>query len=234
MFETKPHLYGRRKGPKVGKHQADLMQNLLPSLRIDIDPEQPSEDINVQTLFEPSIADITSNLWLEIGFGDGEHFIWQAIQNPTIGFIGCEPFINGMGKCLEKIEQYDLQNIRLYDNDARFLLDRLPTASVSRVFILFPDPWPKKRHHKRRFIARDNLDRLARVMRPQAILRIASDIDSYLKSIMLGLTQHKAFIWCDETANAWRTRKPDWPQTRYERKALREGRKPAYLTFQRI
>ncbi|MEM7619209.1 MAG: tRNA (guanosine(46)-N7)-methyltransferase TrmB [Pseudomonadota bacterium] len=229
MYDNKPQLYGRRKGQKLGKQQNHLLESFLPELHIDIDLQAPEKTLELESMFSNEI----SEYWLEIGFGDGEHFIWQANANPDVGFIGCEPFLNGMGKCLVSVHENAIKNIRLYDNDARFLLDRLPECSLNRVFILFPDPWPKRRHHKRRFITKDNLDRLARVMKSGAQLRIASDIDSYITSILLALQHHKDFTWRDETAEDWRIRKKDWPETRYERKALREGRKPAYLTFMR-
>lgn len=229
MHDCKPHLYGRRKGPKLSQRQDELLRRLLPQLKIDIDPRNREPNLKPAQLFSNTLSD----LWLEIGFGSGAHLFWQAQRHPDIGFIGCEPFINGLSKLLVLIDDAGLQNVRVYDNDARFLLDCLPPSSLGRVFLLFPDPWPKKRHFKRRFVSEDNLDRLARVMRSGADLRIASDIASYIQTILRCFHYHDAFIWLDDSAEDWRTRGPDWPETRYERKALNEGRKPAYLSFRR-
>ena len=219
-------VFGRRKGHALRKHQAALIENLLPRLKLDLSAPAPDP----ARLFATPVTQV----WLEIGFGGGEHLAWQAEQNPDIGFLGCEPFINGVAKLLAEIERRDLANIRIHDGDAREALDWLPDASIGRVFVLHPDPWPKRRHWKRRFIGPDNLDRLARVMAQGAELRIASDWPDYLDWMLRLLVPHPAFVWTARWASDWRARPADWPETRYEAKAIREGRMPAYLIFRRV
>lgn len=172
-------------------------------------------------------------VWLEIGFGGGEHLVAQAQAHPTIGFIGCEPFLNGVAKVLSEINDNGLHNIRLCDDDARPLLDRLPEASVDRAFVLFSDPWPKKRHHKRRFFVKENLDRLARVLKDGAELRIASDHMEFLGWSLERLLAHTGLQWAARSADDWRFPPKDWVRTRYEEKALDRGERPAYLIFNR-
>src|SRR5882724_1617106 len=158
--------YGRRKGPKLRARQAGLLETLLPKLALTPAPGRDPRDY-----FDSKV----SSVWLEIGFGAGEHLAWQAEANSDIGIIGAEPYVAGMAKLLAKIADTNLANIRLYTEDARDILAALPDASLSRIFLLFPDPWPKTRHHKRRFIQMEMLDALARVMQPGAELRFATD-----------------------------------------------------------
>ena len=165
------------------------------------------------------------------GFGSGEHLVSQAKAHPEIGFIGCEPYINGIVKVLSSIEEGNIGNIRIYDDDAVHVISRLSPKSVDRVFLLFPDPWPKKRHAKRRFVTRENADHLANIMKDGGELRIASDIGAYVRSTLLTFADHKAFAWVDDGPHSWNIRTPDWPPTRYEQKALRADRKPVYLRF---
>ena len=174
-----------------------------------------------------------SGVVLEIGFGGGEHLAAGAIAHPETGFIGCEPFTNGVAKLVRAVEEAGLANVRIHDNDARDLLDWLPDESLERVDLLYPDPWPKTRHWKRRFVGADNLDRLVRVLKPGGIFRFASDIDSYVAWTLTEVRRHGRFDWLARSAADWRTPWPGWPGTRYEAKALREGRKGHYLTFQR-
>lgn len=223
-----PHrvVFGRRKGHALRKRQAMLLETLLPRLRLDL--AAPAAD--PATLFAVPVGEV----WLEIGFGGGEHLAFQAAQNPDIGFIGCEPFVNGVAKLLAAVERGGLANIRIHDGDAVAVLDWLPDAALARVFLLHPDPWPKKRHWKRRFVAAGNLDRLARVMAPGAELRIASDWPDYVDWMLRRLTAHPAFAWTARCAADWRGRPADWPETRYAAKAAREGRVSAYLRFRRI
>ena len=183
-------------------------------------------------LFDPA-APLAAPLWLEIGFGSGEHLAWQAASHPDQLLVGSEVYRNGIASLLGQIEARGLTNIRLWPEDARDLLDRLPDGAVGRVFLLFPDPWPKARHAERRFIGPGNLQSLARIMAPGALLRVATDDPTYLAWILDHLPAHPSFRWRAEGAEDWRRRPDDWPPTRYEQKALREGRKPAYLTFQR-
>jgi tRNA (guanine-N7-)-methyltransferase len=216
------HLYGRRKGPKMSTHQEHLLETLLPKLTLDI-----RAGADPRSYFE-SVDDV----WLEVGFGAGEHLHWQAQQNPRIGLIGAEPFVNGVAKLLSKFDGAPPANIRLHMDDARAIIDALPDASLGRVFILFPDPWPKTRHHKRRFIQTEMLDTLARVMRPGAELRFGSDDAPLVEYTLERLMAHPSFTWLATSAEDWRTRPLDWPQTRYEAKQLHGV--PAFLRFQRI
>ena len=168
-------------------------------------------------------------MWLEIGFGGAEHLLWQASRHPGVGLIGCEVFEDGVVKALAGIEQNDLNNVRLYTDDARALLRWIPAGSLDRVFILFPDPWPKKRHVKRRLISPAFLGSLARAMAPGGELRIATDIGDYARTMMLALREHPEFAWTAERPRDWRERPPDWPETRYEAKAKAAGRRCYYL-----
>jgi tRNA (guanine-N7-)-methyltransferase len=175
-----------------------------------------------------------SSLWLEIGFGGGEHLAAQARAHPDIGFIGCEPFVNGIAKLLRVVAQENLGNIRIWDQDAAELIDALPPRSIARAYLLYPDPWPKRRHRKRRFISDQNLVSVARVLAPRAEFRFATDIDDYAGWALARIMRSTAFRWAADCAADWRQPWTDWPGTRYEAKALREGRKPSYLTFERL
>ncbi len=170
--------------------------------------------------------------WLEIGFGGGEHLAHQAALHPEIGIIGCEPYINGIAGLLKHIDDHKLHNIRIYSEDARLLMERLPDASLERVFILYPDPWPKARHHKRRLISTEFLNALARVMKPGAELRLATDHADYCAWMLEHLLSHSAFEWTAKICDDWLNPPPDWISTRYEQKAL-AGR-PTYLDFHAV
>lgn len=172
-------------------------------------------------------------LWLEIGFGGGEHLAQQAATYPAIGMIGCEIFENGIVKLLGEARRHGLGNLRLFVEDARLLIAALPEGSLARVFILFPDPWPKLRHHKRRIVSTETLDRLAFAMADGAELRLATDDRDYLSWMLERATAHSAFEWLARGPEDWRQRPEDWPATRYEQKALAAGRAPAFLRFQR-
>jgi len=215
-------LFGRRKGPKLSPHQERLLETLLPQLALTLEPGR-----DPRSYFSALIDDV----WLEIGFGAGEHLLWQAAHHSNVGVIGAEPYISGMAKLLSKAaaDEGAPANIRLYSDDARNILDALPDASLARVFLLFPDPWPKTRHHKRRFVQRETLDTLARVMKKGAEFRFASDDAGYLNWTLERLTAHSAFQWTAACAGDWHTRPADWPQTRYEAKELHG--KPAFLRF---
>ena len=173
------------------------------------------------------------DIWLEIGFGGGEHMVHQASQNPNVGFIGCEPYINGVAMLLGKIRDAGCENIRIHPGDARDMFDVLPPESVSRAFLLYPDPWPKKRHHRRRFVTQDHLKPLHSVLKPGAIFRVATDIPDYVRQT-LEEAPKAGFEWLAERPQDWREPWGDWISTRYEQKALREGRTPHYLTFRRL
>jgi tRNA (guanine-N7-)-methyltransferase len=215
------NLYGRRKGPKMSAHQEDLLQTLLPKLTPRIE----------QRADPRSYFDTVDDVWLEVGFGAGEHLYWQVQHHPRTGLIGAEPFVNGVAKLLSKFDDEAPRNIRLHMGDARDIIDALPDASLGRVFILFPDPWPKTRHHKRRFIQTQMLDNLARVMKPGAELRFGSDDAPLVEYTLERLMAHSCFTWLATRAEDWRTRPADWPQTRYEAKQLHGV--PAFLRFVR-
>jgi tRNA (guanine-N7-)-methyltransferase len=220
-------FYGRRKGRPLKPRQADVTETLLPALRLDLAAPAPAD---LATLFPRPV----SRVILEIGFGGGEHLLNLAATEPDTGFIGCEPFVTGMAKALSEIGHRGIDTIRLHPDDAVAVLDWLPDASLDRVYLLYPDPWPKKRHWKRRFVSADTLDRLARVTKPGAEFRFASDIDTYVDWTLRHVRDHGAFRWMAETADDWRRPWAGWPGTRYEAKALREGRPPAYLRFVRV
>jgi tRNA (guanine-N7-)-methyltransferase len=174
-----------------------------------------------------------SAIWLEIGFGGGDHLAAQAEIHPDIGFIGCEFFENGIEKLLAQIESRRLRNVRIYTDDARLLIAALPPASIARMFVLFPDPWPKRRHHKRRIISRETLDRLGEIMCDAAELQLATDDGDYLSWMLERVTDHPAFEWMARRPTDWRDPPPDWAPTRYEQKARAAGRRPAFLVFRR-
>jgi tRNA (guanine-N7-)-methyltransferase len=198
----------------------------LPSVALDLAQSPPSRPAD---LFAPPVAEV----WLEIGFGGGEHLVWQARANPGVGLIGCEPFQDGVVKVLDAIETGHLANIRLHADDARPLLRWLPAASIGRAFVLFPDPWPKKRHRKRRLVSPATLAELARVMRSGAELRLATDHGEYAAAMMLAVEAQGEFRWTAASPSDWRRRPVDWPSTRYEQKALAQGRRCTYLRFRR-
>jgi tRNA (guanine-N7-)-methyltransferase len=195
-------------------------------LRIDL-PEQGHLD--PQRLFPVPPAE----LWLEIGFGAGEHLAEQATAHPDIGFLGAEVFENGVVKLLAEVRRRDLANVRILVDDARLLLAALPDACLGRVFILFPDPWPKQRHHKRRMVSPAALDQLARTMKAGAELRLATDDADYLRAMLELVPAHPGFVWQARRPADWLRRPPDWPATRYEAKALAAGRIPHFLRFTR-
>ena len=218
--------YGRRKGKRLSPRKERLIAELLPRLRPDLAQPAPHD---LRALFPVAVREV----WLEIGFGSGEHLLWQADRNPDVGLIGCEPFINGVATLLGAIEDRGIETIRVHDGDARDVLAWLPAASIARAFILFPDPWPKKRQMKRRLISPSLVEALARVMRPGAELRFASDDEDYAGQVLLAVTRSGAFRWLATKAGDWRERPQDWPETRYERKALGEGRQPICLRLAR-
>jgi tRNA (guanine-N7-)-methyltransferase len=215
-------FYGRRKGKRLRATQDELVRTLLPRLRVDACTPLKGFDIPI------------SALRLEIGFGGGEHLAAQARAHPEIGFIGCEPFVNGVAKLLAVIDREGLSNIRIWDADATELIDLLPPRSIAGAYLLYPDPWPKRRHRKRRFVSDESLAALARIMPPGAQLRFATDIDDYAGWVLARVLRSRAFAWTAERPDDWRQSWADWPGTRYEAKAGHEGRRPAYLTFERV
>ncbi|MBI1212478.1 MAG: tRNA (guanosine(46)-N7)-methyltransferase TrmB [Alphaproteobacteria bacterium] len=217
-------LYGRRVGKPLRAHQQSLIETRLAEFSVPQDGP-----IDLRAMFPKASA-----FAFEVGFGGGEHLVAQANLHPEWGFIGCEPFINGAAKLVARIVDEKLPNIRLHLGDAREVMPRLPEQCLNAFYLLFPDPWPKARHHKRRFVTARNLDQAARLLRPGGELRVATDIADYARWTLEHLMPHPAFRWAAEHAADWRNRPADWPATRYEQKALRQGRHSTYLRFIRL
>ncbi len=217
-------FYGRRQGKRLRPKQAAGISGTLPNLQIDC-----SGPVRPDALF----ASDKTAYWLEIGFGGGEHLINNASLHPDIGHLGCEPFINGMAKLVLLIENEGIDAIRLHNDDAVQLLDQLPDASLDRIYLLYPDPWPKRRHNKRRFVSDENLSRMARVLKPGGEFRFASDIDHYVGWTLARILRSPDFVWTAEQPDDWRLPWENWPSTRYEAKAIREGRKSSYIIAKR-
>jgi tRNA (guanine-N7-)-methyltransferase len=222
------NFYGRRHGKTLRPGQKALLETRLAELSVPgaVQADNPDRvKLDPAALF-PGARD----LWLEIGFGGGEHLVHTADAHRDVGLIGCEPFVNGVAMFLAQLEERGLQNVRVHADDARFLFDILPAGSLGRVYLLYPDPWPKRRHVERRFMNHANLDLLAPLMRAGAELRLATDVPDYVAHArrVMGARQDFALVESD-SARPW----DGWPGTRYEAKALREGRTPAYLRFAR-
>ena len=229
-----PHrkVYGRRKGKALRASQERLIDEVLPRLRV---PGVVRADDPGRAAIDPAaLFGRTAPLWLEIGFGGGEHLAAQAEAHQEVSLIGCEPFVNGVAMALMRIEAAGLENVRIHPADARDLIELLPAESLSRVFLLYPDPWPKARHHARRFVNAENLAMLRRAMRPGAEMRLATDIADYVDHASAAVAEAPGFTLDDPVTPDWSTPWADWPGTRYEAKALRAGRRPHYLTFRRI
>jgi len=219
-------FYGRRKGKPLRAAQTAHMAQDLP--RLLIDPETVGQ-APLTALFPHPVRAIR----LEIGFGGAEHLISEARRHPDIGYIGAEAFLNGVAKATVAITEAGLTNIRLHGDDVLPLLDRLPDSCVERVDLLYPDPWPKRRHWKRRFVQADNIDRIARVLAPGGHFRFATDIEHYAAWTLRQLIKDDRFTWVARRADDWRLPWAGWPGTRYEAKAKREGRTPGYFEFMR-
>lgn len=219
-------FFGRRKGHRLRAHQADLVDNLLPHLALDI--SRPADAV-LPDLFEPKV----DALRLEIGFGGGEHLAAEARSLPETGFIGCEPYVNGMAKILAQIEAGNIGNIRLYAGDAADLLGWLPPQSLTRIDLIHPDPWPKRRHWKRRFVQDATIAAMARVLVPGGEFRFVCDIADYCAWTLWHMLRSADFTWTAERADDWRLPWPGYTMTRYGRKATREGRVANYLRFRR-
>lgn len=218
-------LYGRSKGAKLRARPQHLMAELYPKLAVPV-----SAPIHLATLFGKSYT----QLWFEVGFGKGEHFIAQAQAHPDVALIGAEPFLNGMAACVGLVEDTGVTNVRLYRGDALDVLEQLPDASLSRVFILHPDPWPKLRHAKRRFVNNGPLDILSAKMKPGSELRIGTDHPVYLAHTLRVMQQRPDFAWQAETPVDWTRRPADWPETRYEQWSLGEDRPVWYLRYLKV
>jgi tRNA (guanine-N7-)-methyltransferase len=220
-------FFGRRKGHKLRARQVDLIAHLLPRLSLDITAPTPAD---LTRLFDAPVDDVR----LEIGFGGGEHLIAEARAFPNIGFIGCEPYVNGMAKILALIEADEVRNIRLFAGDASELLAWVPSHSLARIDLIHPDPWPKRRHWKRRFVQDATIAAMARALKPKGEFRFVSDISDYCAWTLAHFMRASEFLWTAERASDWREPWPNYTMTRYGRKAEREGRTAAYLSFRKI
>ena len=232
---SKPHdngsstraFFGRRKGHALKPRQAALFDTLLPRIALDLAQPAPADP---RTLFSLPVDDVR----LEIGFGGAEHLVGQAQESPRTGFIGSDAFINGVAKALVAIDEHKLTNVLLHFGDASALIDWLPAGALSRIDLLYPDPWPKRRHWKRRFIQDDSLKRLARILKSDGELRFATDIADYAAYALARVLRSPDFAWTAEQAADWRQPWADFAGTRYEAKAKRAGRVPAYFIFRKI
>lgn len=235
MQENKPKFFGRRQGRKIRKAKTTLIEKFLDNVKFN------NQSLNYLNQFD--------KIYMEIGFGNGEHLAGQAKNNPNIGFIGVEVFKNGVANLLSLItgikegsnlpEEINIlsdrvDNIRVFDDDVRLLLDSIPDASVDKVFVLFPDPWPKSRHADRRIINQDNLNEIARILKPNGVLRIATDHKVYKGWALRQLKENQNFEWTAKCSNDWRYPPQDWVETKYQRKAIREGRKPVFFEFVKV
>lgn len=216
-------FFGRRSAHKLYSTQKRLSEELLPQITIDL----PESELDLSTTF----GNAAQSNFIEIGYGGGEHLARQAKGNRQANFIGCEPFLGGIGKMLAAIDQDDLSNVRLYTDDALHLLRMLPEAQFDGAFLLYPDPWPKKKHNKRRFINPVTLSALARIIKPGGEFRVATDIDDYATWTLAHILRHDDFDWPQIDTDSWRTPWEGWEPTRYEQKAKREGRSSFYFSF---
>jgi tRNA (guanine-N7-)-methyltransferase len=223
--ESQRAFFGRRKGHPLRARQIALFETLLPTIAPDLTKPAPAD---LKTLFGG-----VDNVRLEIGFGGAEHLIAQATAHPRSGFIASDGYINAIAKALIAIDDGKLDNIRLHHGDASELIDWLPAGALSRIDLLYPDPWPKRRHWKRRFLQDDSLKRLARLLRTGGELRFATDIADYAVYALVRVLRSQDFVWTAEAADDWRKPWPDFSGTRYEQKAKREGRAPGYFIFKK-
>ena len=229
MEDRRRRVYGRRLSHRLRPGRQALLERALPALRLDL-PEKAQSQIDLNGLFSEPVRDV----WLEIGFGAGEHLAHQARANPTVGFIGCEPFVQGVAGLLRHLEDDGTAGrVRIFPDDARLLLGRLPEARIGRLFVLFSDPWPKKRHHKRRLIDAETLADFARILKDGAEFRWASDDSGYVEWTLEHVARNEAFALTDRISGDWPQRPADWPETRYEQKARAEGRTPVFLCYVR-
>ncbi len=242
LLRSKPKFFGRRKGRTIHKAKSFLLENLLPRLRLPL-----SEKINIDECFTAP----KQNYCLEIGFGDGEHLAALALAQPNTGFIGVEVYQNGVANLLSLltgIKEGDEccaadeicfsngrgDNVRVYDDDVRLLFAALPDGAFTKIYLLFPDPWPKKKHAGRRFINPDNLRELSRLLKKGGILQIATDHQVYKRWVMEQMRHNQDFEWTAKCSNDWRLPPADWHETKYQRKAIREGRKPVFFEYKRV
>lgn len=215
--------FGRRKGRRLRTTKKGLVETLLPKLQV-----QPEGDVAPVALLPEAYE-----YWLEVGFGGGEHLAHQARLHPHVGIVGCEPYINGMAELLRLVDEGGLTNIRIYNDDMRLLIDRWPDACLSRIYMLYPDPWPKMRHHKRRLLSTETLDRYARILKPGGTLQLATDDEDYATWMLERALAHPHFTWQAKRVSDWLNPPQNWLSTKYEKKALAAKRVPTYLAFTR-
>lgn len=239
MDTTAPKFFGRRKGRVIRKAKSFLLERFLPTIQIDM-----------HTVYDKKMFGTpVDKIYLEIGFGDGTHLAGQALNNPDIGFIGVEVFKNGVANLLSLLtgvregadlpEQISLSggrvdNVRVFDDDVRLLFSRIPDGFIDKIFLLFPDPWPKKKHAGRRFINPENLDEISRILKVGGILRVATDHKVYKSWTLRTMAQRSDFAWTAKCSSDWRNPPSDWVETKYQQKAIREGRKPVFFDYQKI
>lgn len=212
-------LHGRKKSRTSSQKNQQIYKEIFPKYKLDIN----SIDFNQYNDIE-----------LEVGFGYGEHLIWQALNHPNKLFLGAEPFRSGVINTIREIERHKLNNIRIHDDNVIDIIENLPNEILSSIFILFPDPWPKKRHHKRRFISQNNLKKIHHVLKNRGRLVLATDHKDYLHSILLNININDQFEWLCENTDHFYSKPYEFPKTKYERKAIKNGRRPVYLTFEKI
>jgi tRNA (guanine-N7-)-methyltransferase len=222
-----PSFFGRRKGHKLRPRQARLIEQVLPKLALDVAVPTPPR---LTQLFSVAVTDVR----LEIGFGGGEHLMAEARASESTGFIGCEPYLNGLAKILAQLDADPLANVRLFAGDAAELLDWMPAASLRRIDLIHPDPWPKRRHWKRRFVQATTIRAMARALQRGGEFRVVSDIDDYATWTLQHFARASDFAWTAERADDWRRPWPDFTHTRYGQKAQREGRAATHLIFRRV
>ena len=228
IAEAERAFFGRRKGKRLRGVQEDRLGRLLPGLRVGLPAD--GGRLDPACLFSHGAP---GGVWLEIGFGGGEHLAANARAHPDVGIIGAEPFVNGVVKLLRAVDEWDLRNVRIRDEDVTALIARLPDACLERVYLLYPDPWPKRRQRKRRFVSDASLAEIARVLKDGGLFRFASDIDDYAGWTLARAARCPDLRWTAERASDWTEPFPGWPGTRYEAKALAAGRAPTYLEFAR-
>lgn len=223
-----PSFRGRRHGRRLRPSFRALLSDRLPEVAID--PDSLPTSVDPRGLFGQAVT----ACWLEIGFGAGEHLAWQAERNPDVGIVGCEPFMNGVASLLRHMAERDVENVRILPDDVRPFLDRLPDGAFERIFVLFPDPWPKRRHADRRIVQWSTIETFHRLLRPGGELRLATDDPAYQRWMLTRATAHPGLRWTARRPADWRHRPDDWPPTRYEAKAIEAGRTPVYMRFTRL
>lgn len=230
-LKSDPRFHGRRSGRQLRTGQKALVRDLLPKISIIVPPPPTPPPTPSPTPPQVFFDQRYDAYWLEIGFGGGEHLAAQAMANPNVGILGAEPFINGVVTLLREVDQNALNNVRVLANDVRPLLECLPDGGLERIFVLFPDPWPKTRHHARRIINPASVAVFHRLLSATGELRIATDHRGYLSWILRHVLNHAGWKWCAESPDDWRRRPADWPPTRYEQKAIANGDAPSFLRF---